>query len=788
MAELKAGDLLENRYRIEAPIAKGGMSTVYRCLDVRLGRLVAAKVMHEHYVEDPVFRQRFQREARSMAQLSHPCLVGVYDFSADGDEVFLVMELITGGTLRELLAERGPMPPHAAVAVMRQVLTGLAVAHDAGMIHRDLKPDNVLIHSDHSVKLADFGLVRAASAAQATSAQIVGTVSYLSPEQVSGEELTPASDVYSAGIVLFELLTGTTPFEGSSQIAHAYARLDQDVPAPSSRIAGVPPLIDELVGTATTRYPEERFANAEEFLHALEDVAAELALPAFKVPVPQNAAAHRASESMVAPIGPTDLLTTNIPREQDATEVFGTEVIDAPAGAEDATEIVPGTPAHNPHETQALFPDFQEESQDDPGEPWPESEQAYRSTAPETSVMPPVAGPTPAYSPAAYPPAHTPAPSPEYQQPAAQGNGGQDYIKPTSNRSGWKFAIWMILVALLTGAIAIGAWWFGSGRYGEIPQVLGLDQVEATAMVQDAGFSTIVEQEYSNEPADQVIGTRPEVGSKAVKGNNITLLVSQGQPTVPNVPPSRTIDDVTAALQQVTLSVASQQQEYDNDVPVGQVIATDPKAGTVVPANSQVRLKISKGPAPVKIPSVRGESAEQARKKLESAGLKVTESQEFSADEEAGDAFATEPPAGTAVPRDSSVTLKISTAIKIPDVEGMSQQEAERVLAEAGVIVSEVSRSDSYSGDRPDEVARVWPSPGTLVDPATAQVRMELVGEVKIPNVLNKKLGDAIQILEDAGFEVDASSGNNAARVYSQSPRGGSAPPGSTITLKVIGG
>ncbi len=781
MAELKAGDLLENRYRIEAPIAKGGMSTVYRCLDVRLGRLVAAKVMHERYLDDPVFRQRFQREARSMAQLSHPCLVGVYDFSADGDEVFLVMELITGGTLRELLAERGPMPPHAAVAVMRQVLTGLAVAHEAGMIHRDLKPDNVLIHSDHSVKLADFGLVRAASAAQATSAQIVGTVSYLSPEQVSGEELTPASDVYSAGIVLFELLTGTTPFDGSSQIAHAYARLDQDVPAPSSRIAGVPPLIDELVGTATTRYPEERFADAEEFLHALEDVAQELALPAFQVPVPLNAAAHRASESMVAPIGPTDLLTTNIPREQDATEVFGTEVIgeDSSGKPEGATEIIGSAPAHNPNETQALFPDYQEpDGHDD--EP----------KAPETTAMPPVAAPTPAYSPAAsYPAPQQPVARPEeYQQQAPQVQHAQEYVKPASNRSGWKFAIWMIVVALFTGAIAIGAWWFGSGRYGEIPQVLGLDQVEATAMIEDAGFSSRVEQEYSNEPADQVIGTRPEVGSKAVKGNNITLLVSQGQPTVPEVPPSRTVDDLTAALKQVTLSVASQQQEYDNAIPVGQVIGTDPQAGTVVPANSQVRVKISKGPAPVKIPSVRGDSAEQARKKLEEAGLRVTEAEEFNGDEEAGDAFATEPPAGTAVPRDSTVTLKISTAIKIPDVEGLSQHEAEQVLADAGVVVTEVSRSDSYSGKRPDEVARVWPSPGTLVDPATAQVRMELVGEVKIPNVLNKKLGDAIQMLEDAGFKVEASSGNNAARVYSQSPRGGSAPPGSTITLKVIGG
>jgi len=293
--QLNLGDLLEGRYRIEAPIARGGMSTVYRCVDTRLGRNVAAKVMHEEYAGDPIFAQRFRREARSMAHLSHPNLVGVYDFNSDGDHVFLIMELITGGTLRELLAERGAMPDYAASAVMRSVLTGLAAVHNAGMVHRDLKPDNILIDGNHQVKLSDFGLVRAASASQGKSNQIVGTVAYLSPEQVSGDDITTASDVYSAGIVLFELLTGTTPFNGDTPLKHAYARLDADVPKPSSRIDGVPKLMDELVATATARDPKDRFKNADEFLTALNDVASELQFPAFTVPVPQNAAAHRAA-------------------------------------------------------------------------------------------------------------------------------------------------------------------------------------------------------------------------------------------------------------------------------------------------------------------------------------------------------------------------------------------------------------------------------------------------------------------------------------------------------------
>lgn len=293
--QLAVGDYLEDRYVIDRAIARGGMATVYRCVDVRLGREVAAKVMHEQYVHDPVFRDRFRREARAMAQLSHPNLVNVNDFSAQGETVFLIMELITGGTLRELLDERGPMPPHAAAAVMRGMLTGLAVAHGKGMIHRDIKPDNVLINADHRVKLADFGLVRAAADATHSTDQIIGTVAYLSPEQVDGSPMTCASDVYSAGIVLFELLTGRTPFAGETPLAHAYARLSRDVPAPSALIGGVPKLFDELVATATARHPQDRFRDAAEFLAALEDVAGALGLPAFTVPIPRNSAANRAA-------------------------------------------------------------------------------------------------------------------------------------------------------------------------------------------------------------------------------------------------------------------------------------------------------------------------------------------------------------------------------------------------------------------------------------------------------------------------------------------------------------
>lgn len=395
------------------------MATVYRCVDRRLGREVAAKVMHEQYVHDEVFRERFRREARAMAQLSHPNLVNVYDFSASGGEVLLVMELITGGTLRELLAERGPMPPHAAAAVMRGMLTGLAVAHEKGMVHRDIKPDNVLIDASSRVKLSDFGLVRAAAETTQSTDQIVGTVAYLSPEQVDGSPTTAASDVYSAGIVLFELLTGQTPFDGDTPLAHAYARLRSDVPAPSTLIAGVPKLFDELVATATSRNPADRFHDAADFLAALDDVSRELRLPAYTVPAPRNSAAHRAAEH------PTN---------------FGLAAADPSIPPAEAAPTVA---------RQRLFPG--DDAPTRVSAPAPSRDQWPAAAA---AVPPPVVAPQ-------APVERVPAPAP--QRPT---------VSPVSNRSPIGVAIYTVLAIGVVLTIGLGAWWFGSGMYGEIPEII----------------------------------------------------------------------------------------------------------------------------------------------------------------------------------------------------------------------------------------------------------------------------------------------------------------------------
>jgi serine/threonine protein kinase, bacterial len=288
--------LLDGRYRVATKIATGGTSTVYRGLDTRLDRPVALKVMDSRYAGDQQFLTRFQLEARSVARLKDPGLVAVYDQGMDARHPFLVMELVEGGTLRELLAERGPMPPYAVAAVLRPVLGGLAAAHRAGLVHRDVKPENVLISDQGEVKIVDFGLVRAVAAAGITSASVIlGTAAYLSPEQVQDGTASPRSDVYAVGIVAYELLTGHTPFSGDSPLSVAYQRLDHDVPRPSTVIDGVPDQFDQLVGSATARDPADRYADAQHMGAELDAIGDELALPDFRVPAPRNSAQHRSA-------------------------------------------------------------------------------------------------------------------------------------------------------------------------------------------------------------------------------------------------------------------------------------------------------------------------------------------------------------------------------------------------------------------------------------------------------------------------------------------------------------
>lgn len=266
MADL-VGRLIRGRYQIEKLVARGGMATVYLAEDIRLERKVAIKVIHPHLANDKNFREKFVREAKIAAKLSHPNLVNVFDQAEDDDVVFLAMEYVSGITLRDALDKFGAISAERALDVFEPIVSALAAAHSAGVLHRDLKPENVLLSDDGKVKLSDFGLARPISA-QTQTGGVVGTVAYLSPELVSRGVADARSDVYAAGIMLFELLTGQQPFKGEQAVHVAMQHANSEVPAPSTLNSSVPELLDEIVLWATAKQPQHRPSDASE-LHRI---------------------------------------------------------------------------------------------------------------------------------------------------------------------------------------------------------------------------------------------------------------------------------------------------------------------------------------------------------------------------------------------------------------------------------------------------------------------------------------------------------------------------------------
>lgn len=273
VADPLVGRVLDGRYRIESRIARGGMATVYVARDIRLDRTVAIKVMHAGLASDDDFVTRFIGEAKAAAALSHPNVVAVYDQRTDGEHVFLVMEYVAGHTLRDALTSLGRLGPRAALEIMQPVLAALGAAHRAGLVHRDVKPENVLITEDGQVKVADFGLARAETASKMTkTGVIIGTVGYLAPEQVVSGDADVRSDVYAAGVMLFELLTGRLPHEADTPLAVAYKHVNETVPPPSGAVPGIPLRVDELVTDATSHDPQRRPRDANQYLAEVAEV------------------------------------------------------------------------------------------------------------------------------------------------------------------------------------------------------------------------------------------------------------------------------------------------------------------------------------------------------------------------------------------------------------------------------------------------------------------------------------------------------------------------------------
>jgi serine/threonine-protein kinase len=620
------GLVLEGRYRLEDRLARGGMSTVYAATDLRLHKTVAVKVMAEHLAHDPTFVDRFTREARAAAMLSHPNVVGVSDQGSDQGLVFLVMELVRGRTLRDLLTARGRLTVAEAFAVLEPVLAGLTAAHRAGIVHRDIKPENVLIGVDGVVKVADFGLARAVVGTGQTSQTggvLIGTVAYLSPEQLERGRADARSDIYAAGIVLYEMLTGHPPYGGDTPLAVAYQHVHHDVPSPSDDVDGLPWAVDELVARTTRRDPAGRPLDAGAFLAELGHVRKDLGIEPVPVPTGRSTA------------GPQTLRPTNRPTR--------------PRPSDPMTEVLGGATGHR-------------------------SDRAGR-----TSMLPGMgAGPT----------TNVNGRRPSVDRPRP---GVPEHIRRRRTR----FAIAVILLLVVTiGAIG---WWLGSGRWTQIPDLIGQDQNAAIDLLQQAGLDPdCCEKVWSEEfPAGAVMSTDPKGGGEAIRGADIRLVVSKGPERfrIDTALVSKPWSDVQPSLQETLPEIQfTAAEQYDNAVPAGTVIGFDPPAGTDLVRDQVVKVLVSKGHEPVAVPDVTGQSPEQAKANLEALGFTVKRGQDDrSAAVDKGEVMAVSPsPADGPAAYGSEVTITVSAGVPlvtVPDVVGLGEAEAKAALQAAGLTV-----------------------------------------------------------------------------------------------------
>ena len=662
------GTLVDNRYAIRSRLARGGMSTVYLAEDQRLERDVALKVLHPHFSSDESFLDRLGREAKAAAKLSHPHVVGVLDQGNDGHTAYLVMEYIKGHTLRDVITGKGALPPRLALALIDPVVEGLGAAHAAGFIHRDVKPENVLIADDGRIKIGDFGLARAVTTSTSSGA-LIGTVAYLSPELVLGKPADARSDIYSVGIMLFEMLTGRQPFGGEVPIQVAYQHVNGTVPPPSSLVPGLATEVDELVQWCTANDPENRPVDGNALLQELRHIRTNLTDPELDLQPPAAAghAVHHAGLTEIVPAhgnpGPADH-TEIISRTDNPTTVMPGSRPAAPSHLPGRAGTVgaSGLPVHGG--SHNLTPPGGEDD-DDWTTPLPRpSKRAQRTAARVDQRARARAAATPARS-------------------LREGN---------PRRRGFLWAVILIIAVLL----ATGAGWFfgmGPGAAAEVPAVANRTVAEAQQLLSDAGFRSTTSDVFDDDiPSGRVVGSDPKSGTEIRKFQPVSLLVSKGPQLFPLPQLSgSTLEQAKTSLNAAGMALGKITENFDEQAAAGTVLSQDPPAGTPARRGTPVQLVVSKGPEPIPVPSVMGKAEDEAVAALKAAGLapKVADEEVFDRTVPKG-AVVSQAPANGTLTRGGTVTLTISKGpkmVKVPSYIGKQAADARKALENLGFQV-----------------------------------------------------------------------------------------------------
>ncbi|WP_255950997.1 Stk1 family PASTA domain-containing Ser/Thr kinase [Streptomyces odontomachi] len=609
------GQVLDDRYRIDALIATGGMATVYRAVDTRLDRVLALKVMHPALAADASFVERFIREAKSVARLSHPNVVGVYDQGTDGPYVYLAMEYVPGCTLRDVLRERGALRPRAALDILEPVLAALGAAHRAGFVHRDMKPENVLIGDDGRVKVADFGLVRAVDTVTSTTGAVLGTVSYLAPEQIEHGTADPRVDVYACGVVLYEMLTGGKPHSGDSPAQVLYQHLHADVPAPSDSVPGLPAELDALVASAASRTAGARPQDAVALLADVRRARAGLtAAQLDAVPPGARATEHDNAEDR----------TSVIPRAAAAAIAAGTAASRARHGG--AGDDDPDAALHRTSRLEVPPPEPPEPRRRGVRRPrrgtlvvivavlaalglgvgvW------YINSGQFTRV-PQLLTKTEAQAKQRLTDADLELGSVKQQYSDTYKRGT---VMSTDPKAGSRIRRHdTVDLTISRGPHTV-----------HVPDLQDVPLNQAKAQLEARGLTPgMVTKAFSDSVArGAVIRTDPAAGTVRNAGSAVRITVSRGKPVdVPDVG-GESVADARSDLEDAGLKVKVSTHRVNSDVDDGKVATQSPGKDTRVAEGDTVTLTISKGPEMVEVPDVTGEKVDDAKQELTDAGFKV---------------------------------------------------------------------------------------------------------------------------------------------------------------------
>ncbi|AOP51072.1 serine/threonine protein kinase [Streptomyces lydicus] len=640
--------MLDGRYRVQARIAAGGMATVYRAVDTRLDRVLALKVMHPGLAADGEFVDRFIREAKSVARLSHPNVVGVFDQGTDGTYVYLAMEYVAGCTLRDVLRERGALQPRAALDILEPILAALGAAHRAGLVHRDMKPENVLIGDDGRVKVADFGLVRAVDTNTTSSTgSVLGTVSYLAPEQLEHGTADARVDVYACGVVLYEMLTGSKPHTGGTVAQVLYQHLHEDVLPPSERVPGTAPQLDELVALATAREPEQRAQDAVVLLSRARAARAELTDEQLDLVPPQAKAVPAGDGSE-----PTDV----IPRPAgvqlplpgaDEAELNRTSRLEVPP-AEHTTRLRPA-PA--------------------PAAPAGGLLQRRRLATIVAAVLLVLGVGTGVWYINSGQFTSVPAVLDMPQAKAVStlrdaglgvrvvrgfsSNVERGHVMKTDPETGKRIrGTGTVTITVSRGPDIVA-----------VPDLSGTPVADAKRKLRDRGLVPgTVTREFSTDVAKgSVIRTDPKAGVKRRPDTAVALTVSRGAPVdVPGVVGSDRAD-AESTLRQAGFQVRFAEQPVFSPEDKGTVARQTPAEGGRLGKGDTVTLTLSKGPEMITVPDVTGKKVDDAKKELTSLGFEVKVDKPWLFPQDEVDSQSVE--GGQKAPKGGTITIKLKGAL-----------------------------------------------------------------------------------------------------------------------------